>query len=437
MFSGSSASTPRSASEYVAVETELDGFRILRNDRAVADAAMSAVGELAEHSDGYLPGMIRDGVPLAAGQRFQSGIGQVAGRPSGEVLSPPDVCAHLVRHGLISRREIVDGGVEVRELSRRNLSFAVIRSDGRSFVVKQGDPGEQGAGVAHEADVYRLLRNAGLPMPRLVHYDESRTVLVVEFVDGLAMDIYHARRPRIAVTAFAALGRALARLHIRTMPTLPERLPFTVGIAEPAVHLMHDLPPASREIIRAVQRDRRAPVGLAEVQSVWTYSAPLHFDLRWANVLVTPAPGATRLTRVELVDWELAGRGHPLWDVGCLLAQFLSFWLGVRDAPNPGSARGPTTLIAIRRAARTLLAAYLHTYNLNEPRSGETAPSRLATLGRFAATRLLQIADEAAATEVALPRVALLHVQLALNVFDRPYEAMAQLLGLTDEIGAW
>lgn len=43
----------RSTSEYVALETELDGFRILRNDRAVADAAMSAIGELAEHGDGY------------------------------------------------------------------------------------------------------------------------------------------------------------------------------------------------------------------------------------------------------------------------------------------------------------------------------------------------------------------------------------------------
>jgi len=35
----------RSTSEYTEVETELDGFRILRNDRAVADAA---IGELAE-----------------------------------------------------------------------------------------------------------------------------------------------------------------------------------------------------------------------------------------------------------------------------------------------------------------------------------------------------------------------------------------------------
>jgi predicted nucleic acid-binding protein len=43
----------RNSTEYIAFETELDGFRILRNDRAVTDAAMSAIGELAQHSDGY------------------------------------------------------------------------------------------------------------------------------------------------------------------------------------------------------------------------------------------------------------------------------------------------------------------------------------------------------------------------------------------------
>jgi predicted nucleic acid-binding protein len=56
----------RSTSEYTAVETELDGFRILRNDRAVADAAMSAVGELAEHSDGYHRVPLTDALIAAA-----------------------------------------------------------------------------------------------------------------------------------------------------------------------------------------------------------------------------------------------------------------------------------------------------------------------------------------------------------------------------------
>jgi predicted nucleic acid-binding protein len=56
----------RSTSEYTEVETELDGFRILRNDRAVADAAMSAVGELAEHGDGYHRVPLTDALIAAA-----------------------------------------------------------------------------------------------------------------------------------------------------------------------------------------------------------------------------------------------------------------------------------------------------------------------------------------------------------------------------------
>ena len=43
----------RSTSEYFALESELDALRIVRNDRAVTDAAMYALGELAERSDGY------------------------------------------------------------------------------------------------------------------------------------------------------------------------------------------------------------------------------------------------------------------------------------------------------------------------------------------------------------------------------------------------
>jgi predicted nucleic acid-binding protein len=43
----------RTSAEFVALELELDALRILRNDRAVADAAMGALAELAERGDGY------------------------------------------------------------------------------------------------------------------------------------------------------------------------------------------------------------------------------------------------------------------------------------------------------------------------------------------------------------------------------------------------
>lgn len=56
----------RSAAEYIALERELDALRILRNDRAVADAAMKALGELAERSDGYHRVPITDALIAAA-----------------------------------------------------------------------------------------------------------------------------------------------------------------------------------------------------------------------------------------------------------------------------------------------------------------------------------------------------------------------------------
>ncbi len=56
----------RSTSEYLALEAELDALRILRNDRAVANAAMSAFGELAERSDGYHRVPVTDALIAAA-----------------------------------------------------------------------------------------------------------------------------------------------------------------------------------------------------------------------------------------------------------------------------------------------------------------------------------------------------------------------------------
>jgi predicted nucleic acid-binding protein len=56
----------RSSTEYAAIESELDALRILRNDRAVTDAAMAALGELAERSDGYHRVPITDALIAAA-----------------------------------------------------------------------------------------------------------------------------------------------------------------------------------------------------------------------------------------------------------------------------------------------------------------------------------------------------------------------------------
>jgi predicted nucleic acid-binding protein len=56
----------RTGAEYLELERELDALRILRSDRAVADAAMSALGELAARSDGYHRVPLTDALIAAA-----------------------------------------------------------------------------------------------------------------------------------------------------------------------------------------------------------------------------------------------------------------------------------------------------------------------------------------------------------------------------------
>ena len=56
----------RTSAEYLAYDAELSGLRMLRNDRAVADTAMSALGELASRSDGYHRVSVTDAFIAAA-----------------------------------------------------------------------------------------------------------------------------------------------------------------------------------------------------------------------------------------------------------------------------------------------------------------------------------------------------------------------------------
>jgi predicted nucleic acid-binding protein len=63
----------RTSAEYLALEAELDALRIVRNDRAVADAATRALSELAARNDGYHRIPVTDAL-IAAGAAEYGGL---------------------------------------------------------------------------------------------------------------------------------------------------------------------------------------------------------------------------------------------------------------------------------------------------------------------------------------------------------------------------
>ena len=63
----------QTASEYADLDARLSTLRMLRNDRAAADAAMSALRDLAERADGYHRVPVTDAL-IAAAAADQGGL---------------------------------------------------------------------------------------------------------------------------------------------------------------------------------------------------------------------------------------------------------------------------------------------------------------------------------------------------------------------------
>lgn len=348
-----------------------------------------------------------------------------------------EIAHHLIRRGLLSAADVVGCDLEIREISRKNSNFVIMREGGPSYLLKLADPGEASAGVRHEADVYRFLQGRSFPWaPRMIDYDPDYGLLILELVPGgRDMHVYQEHRLEVPHTISIRLGLALAALHLlEPTQTLPRRLPWPVAAFRPHIQMLRDLSPASLEVIKAVQQSPEAVESFAALSALWRDTNVIHFDVKWPNIVVAPAPGSRRVTRVWMVDWELAGRGDGDWDVGCVLAQILSRWIfSIEDS---GDCSGDVLVKQARRPLDRMrggAVAFLRGYASARQVARQDLPTLLDRAGRYAGARLVNIALEGAQPLSVATAPLLLHAQLGLNIMSRPYEAMVHLLGLAPD----
>jgi aminoglycoside phosphotransferase (APT) family kinase protein len=355
------------------------------------------------------------------------------------VLDQSEAVSYLLGRGLVEACSVVDGDIVVREVSRRNCNFAVDAGDAPSYLLKQGFGPEGAATVAHEAAVYERLSVAGGAMeaylPRFHGYDAGECVLILELVRGAEdLGTYHRRRRRFSTTLASAVGDALGRLQGEVLPEADAmfsgRPPWVLSIHRPDLSFFREASAASLELVKTVQSVPSLSRRLDELRQAWHPTALTHQDLRWDNLLACPAAGSSR-PALKVIDWEAACRGDPCWDIGTVLGDYLSFWLFSipvtgRDLPErfPELARSP--LQRMHPALAACWQAYRRRAGLAEPESGE----RLRRAVSFAAARLIATAFEGAQMSACLDSNLILHLQLAVNILERPREAAVHLLGL-------
>jgi aminoglycoside phosphotransferase len=348
------------------------------------------------------------------------------------VLEQARAVEYLLGRGLLTPEAVVDGGLAVREVSSRNLNFAVEATDGPSYLLKQGRSAEGAATVAREAAVYaELARRAPDLLPRLagfVDYDAENGVLVLELV-GEAEDlrVRHARLEAFPEPLGRELGAALGTLHRETRAAYPEaNPPWALSIHRPDTSVFRDSSAANLELIAILQAAEGVGERLDELRAGWRVEALTHGDVKWDNVLVAGDDD------LRLIDWEVAVAGDPHWDLGAALAQYLGFWLfsipvtgSVPPAQFPALARFP--LDSMKGALRACVEGYAGAADGSEALSEEELRRTVA----YAGARLLQSAFEASQFGRHIDSAAILHLQLGANLLQRPDEGAERLLGLS------
>jgi len=295
------------------------------------------------------------------------------------MLEQHEVTGYLLKRRLVSRRSVASGTLRISDASSRNRNIRVSGGrSGESYLVKQGIVADSAHTLANEAALYRRL-SAGpaalrASVPRLHGYDAARGLLILEWIEhGEDLERHiAASRGGCPPALAAALGRALAALHAVAPDgeELRRDAPWVLALHRPPLEALRYLSQASVELVKRLQAD--APLGLAmdELREAWEPVALVHRDVKWANCIAHPPPGggSRRLTRVKLVDWEMAGWGDPAFDVGSAFSDCLG--------------HGP--------AADALWSAYVRSARLGEA----AAASLLTRAVRFAGARLVQSAFE-------------------------------------------
>ena len=296
------------------------------------------------------------------------------------MLEQHEVAGYLLKRRLIGRRSIVAGSLRISDASSRNRNVRVSGGrPGASYLVKQGIVADSAHTLANEAALYRRLTSGSARLracvPQLHGYNRAGGVLILEWIEhGEDLERHIASRDGCPPALAAALGRVLAALHAVAPDEeeLRRDAPWVLALHRPPLEALRSFSAASVELVKRLQADAPLCRALDELREGWAPLALVHRDVKWANCIAHPAPGSgsARLTRVKLVDWEMAGWGDPAFDVGSAFSDCV------------GAGPGP--------AAGALWSAYVRAARLDDA----AATALLTRAVRFAGARLVQSAYE-------------------------------------------
>jgi hypothetical protein len=366
----------------------------------------------------------------------------IVGNPSSDVIE------FLLNRGLLSHEAIVDGDVLVVNLKRRHRNYAVLNGKGQSYFVKQIDPFQPFSiqTLQKEACLYALSQPGGpfialsSCLPKFFFYDANQHTLVLEFIQS-SQDLvtYQRAQRQLSLHLAAQLGTVLALAHSGCPVSMLDhavqsvfqgQIPWAITFHENEPSSVLNLSPANGQFLDILRRYRKFPETLERLKTEWKRSSLIHGDIKFENVLVLESKEEAD-NRVKLIDWEICDIGDPCWDVGCVLQAYITWWIAsvpfeVGITLEQAVDRAEYPLAAIRPAIKQFWLSYCSALKLD----GFGPSSLLQHCVSCAGARMLQTVFESMASSSQLSGVAILLLQVSLNILENPERAIQDLLSL-------
>jgi len=365
-----------------------------------------------------------------------------------------DAATHyLIANKLVDVEHVIDGSLAITGAASRNRNLLVTWSMGRGVFLKQPDDSMADGHYTlfNEATVYRTCQEneslSGLTviMPRLLNFDDARTILAIELVpDARTLWEYYEGKPAGTPAGVArALGRSLGSVH-RTFSSfaashdlqlnrLGQGIPWVLTIHKPSPGLLAVLSKANYQALHIIQADRELFSSLEGVRRSWSPSTLVHGDIRSDNILVSDTSDQPDQTspEVRIIDWELAQFGDPAWDLAGAFQDLLLLWIrSMRVSADltceEMMATARHSVDSIQPEMRAIWHGYRTSVEIGSPQAGEL----LLRATRFTASRLIQSVFEMSREAFGLSATSVMSIQLAANILKDPESARRSLLGI-------
>ncbi len=373
-------------------------------------------------------------------------------------LSSHNIIQYLQETGLCCSEDGASNKYKLLKSSQHNLNLLVTLAGNQQLLVKQKRHIENG-GTPHEffnewlfhqlLQKFPVLGNISSIAPSILHYDESNSILVRNYLSEYSeLNEFYRQNDIFPPEIATAIGTTLGEVHRATfqhreyrnfMATAPEgqfRYSFynpAQGVDSISPEIFGTVPTEALKFYLLYQRYESLESAIADLAYEWQPCCLTHNDLNLNNILIHSRWDQLDNCLIKLIDWEACGWGDPAFDLGTLIASYLGIWLSslVVDPTielEESLHLAMTPLEVLQPSLLALIRAYLNAF----PMILDYRSDFIVRVIQFTGLALINQIQETIKVRKYFGNSDICMLQIAKNLLTIPEQSVLSIFGVSE-----